>query len=173
MSALADDHYPPTTRGRTAYLLFRFITLFFATLMLIAVSVAAGRLNQPSWLDPTLAPGITSFLYSLFDIISVVLGETRSFYLTRIFLDGLLAVGFPIAAGFLGRLAVPLMDGVARQRGDRDGEAVEAMGAVILTCMLIQMIIYGGVSFRAVRGWVSRRAAEGKGGEVEDKTGKV
>lgn len=133
------NHYPPSARGRTAYLAFRSINAFFAALMLIAVSVAAGTLNQPDWLDPTLAPGIASLLYSASEITSVVCSETRAPRPTRIFLDGLLAIGLPISAGFLGRLAVPLMDGVARQRGDRQGEAVEAMGAVILASMLIQM----------------------------------
>lgn len=131
--------FTPGTPGRTRYLTLRALNIFFCAVLLIFSSVAAGKYNRVDWLDPSLAPAITSLLYSTSDIIAVLGWNVRAHHLQRALYDGLLAVGFAIAAGFLGKLALPYMNGDAKRAGDPDGEVIGALGAVVLTCMLIEL----------------------------------
>jgi len=132
--------YTPDTPGRRLYLFARSANVFLCALILIFVSIVAGKYRYVFWLDPTLAPSITSFLYSIAEIAAVVGWNARAHRLQRALYDGALAVGFAIAAGFLGSYAVPFVKCEEEEyKGNPNRVKIAGLGVAILTCMVIEL----------------------------------
>jgi len=143
--------YTPGTPGRTLYLAARGVNVFVCAIILIFVSIVAGKYDYVYWLNPSLAPSITSFLYSIAEITAVIGWNTRAHRVQRALYDGALAVGFAIAAGFLGSYAVPFVNCDEEEyKGNPDRERIAGLGVTILVCMLIEFIVYVGIAAEGV-----------------------
>ncbi|KAK0702659.1 hypothetical protein B0H67DRAFT_594872 [Lasiosphaeris hirsuta] len=144
--------YPTSAPGRKLYLAARAAIILFAVVQLICVSVAAGKYGHQPWLNPTLSPAITAFVFSSLDIVGVLHWDVRAYHLTRVLYDGLLACGFAIAAGFLGNLALPWMKGDLTDLIDGEVCYVSGkLGIVILTFMLLEVILEAAICAEGIK----------------------
>ncbi|KAK1760033.1 hypothetical protein QBC47DRAFT_357842 [Echria macrotheca] len=99
------NYFPPSHPTRTLYLVARSTSVLLGLLQ-ITLAAIAYTLFSRRWLDPTLSPAITTFIYSAIEIFSVLYWHARAHYYTRAFYDGGISVGFAVAAGFMVKLAV-------------------------------------------------------------------
>ncbi|KAK4168234.1 hypothetical protein QBC43DRAFT_309915 [Cladorrhinum sp. PSN259] len=136
--------FPPGAPLRRIYLASRATSTILGLIQIISAAVAFSVFSRRHWLDPCLSPAITSFIYSSLEIFTVLYWHCRAHHLTRALYDGLISVGFAVATGFFIKLAMPSMMG-------GDGPGVALLGGLILACMLLQIIIHGGISLEGVK----------------------
>ena len=127
--------YPATAPHRPLYLAARSLALALG-LILIALAVVAQRaIDRDTWMAPVLSPAIQSCFANGVDLWFIFRKNLRAVALQRLVYDGLLAVGFAIAAGFL----VAFTLGDLRQTREGSSAATAAVGAAILFCMFAEM----------------------------------
>jgi len=140
--------FPPGAPLRRIYLASRATSTILGLIQIISAAVAFSVFSRRHWLDPCLSPAITSFIYSSLEIFTVLYWHCRAHHLTRALYDGLISVGFAVATGFFIKLAMPSMMG---EDGSEHVAAVAVLGGLILNCMLLQIIIHGGISLEGVK----------------------
>ncbi|KAK4448878.1 hypothetical protein QBC34DRAFT_406283 [Podospora aff. communis PSN243] len=147
------SYFPPSHPSRTTYLSLRTSSTLLGLLQVSLAAAAFSLYSRRRWLDPCLSPAIASLIYSGIEVFSVLYWRARAICYTRAIYDGCIAVGFGVALGFFVYIARESLRGVEGE----DGVATKGMGAVIIACMVVQIMIHAAVSAEGVKDWMRVR----------------